>query len=93
MTNPDSILKSRDITLPTKVCIVRAMVFPGVMWKSTRIDSYKIHRWEREKYTSLFANNMIFYVANSKEESEKSQLKTQHSETKSRHLFPSLHGK
>ena len=32
MTNPDSILKSRDITLPTKVCIVRAMVFPGVMY-------------------------------------------------------------
>ena len=32
MTNLDSILKSRDITLPTKVCIVRAMVFPGVMY-------------------------------------------------------------
>ena len=28
MTNPDSILKSRDITLPTKVCLVKAMVFP-----------------------------------------------------------------
>ena len=32
MTNLDSVLKSRDITLPTKVCIVRAMVFPGVMY-------------------------------------------------------------
>ena len=32
MTNLDSILKSRDITLPTKVCIVRAMVFPVVMY-------------------------------------------------------------
>ena len=31
MTNLDSILKSRDITLPTKVCLVKAMVFPGVM--------------------------------------------------------------
>ena len=31
MTNLDSILKSRDITLPTKVCIVKAMVFPVVM--------------------------------------------------------------
>ena len=31
MTNVDSILKSRDITLPTKVCIVKAMVFPVVM--------------------------------------------------------------
>ena len=32
MTNLDSILKSRDITLPTKVCLVRAMVFPLVMY-------------------------------------------------------------
>ena len=32
MTNPDSILKSRDITLPTKVHLVRAMVFPVVMY-------------------------------------------------------------
>ena len=32
MTNQDSILKSRDITLPTKVCLVKAMVFPVVMY-------------------------------------------------------------
>ena len=32
MTNLDSIFKSRDITLPTKVCIVKAMVFPVVMY-------------------------------------------------------------
>ena len=32
MTNPDSILKSRDITLPTKVHLVKAMVFPVVMY-------------------------------------------------------------
>ena len=32
MTNLDSILKSRDITLPTKVCLVNAMVFPVVMY-------------------------------------------------------------
>ena len=32
MTNLDSVLKSRDITLLTKVCIVKAMVFPGVMY-------------------------------------------------------------
>ena len=32
MTNLDSILKSRDITLPTKVCLVKAMVFPVVIW-------------------------------------------------------------
>ena len=32
MTNPDNIFKSRDITLPTKVCLVKAMVFPVVMY-------------------------------------------------------------
>ena len=32
MTNLDSILKSRDITLPTKVCVAKAMVFPVVMY-------------------------------------------------------------
>ena len=32
MTNLDSILKSRDITLPTKVCVVKTMVFPVVMY-------------------------------------------------------------
>ena len=39
MTNLDSILKSRDITLPTKVCLVKAMVFPVVMygWESWAI--------------------------------------------------------
>ena len=33
MTNLDSILKSRDITLPTKVCLVKATVFPAVMYR------------------------------------------------------------
>ena len=32
MTNPDRILKSRDITLPTKVCLIKATVFPVVMY-------------------------------------------------------------
>ena len=32
MTNLDSIVKSRDITLPTKVCLIKAVVFPGVMY-------------------------------------------------------------
>ena len=32
MTNPDSILKSRDVTLPTKVLLVKAMVLPVVVW-------------------------------------------------------------
>ena len=56
MTNLDSILKSRDITLPTKVCLVKAMVFPVVMYgceswtvkKAERreIDAFEL-RWRR----------------------------------------------
>ena len=41
MTNLDNILKSRDITLPTKVCLVKAMVFPVVM--------YGCERWTMKK--------------------------------------------
>ena len=37
MTNLDSILKSRDITLPTKVCLVKAMVFPAVIYMDVRV--------------------------------------------------------
>ena len=46
MTNLDSILKSRDITLPTKVCIVKAMIFPVVMYgcKSWTIMKAECHR-------------------------------------------------
>ena len=33
MTNLDSVLKSRDITLPTEVCVVKAMIFPVVMYR------------------------------------------------------------
>ena len=43
MTNLDSILKSRDITLPTKVCLVKAMVFPVVMYGC---ESWTIKRAE-----------------------------------------------
>ena len=43
MTNLDSILKSRDITLPTKVCLVKAMVFPVVMYGC---DSWTIKKAE-----------------------------------------------
>ena len=44
MTNLDSILKSRDITLPTKVCLVKAMVFPVVMYGC---ESWTIKKTER----------------------------------------------
>ena len=57
MTNLDSILKNRDIILPTKVCLVKAMVFPVVMYgcenwiikkaKSQGIDAFELWRWRR----------------------------------------------
>ena len=46
MTNPDSILKSRDITWPTKVRIVRAMVFPVVVY---RYESWTIKKGEHQR--------------------------------------------
>ena len=45
MTNLDSILKSRDITLPTKVHLVRAMVFPVVMWELDYNESWAPKNW------------------------------------------------
>ena len=46
MTNLDSILKSRDITLLTKVCVVKAMVFPVVMYGC---ESWTIKKFERQR--------------------------------------------
>ena len=51
MTNLDSIFKSRDITLPTKVCLVKAMVFPVVMygcktWTVNKADRRRIDAFE-----------------------------------------------
>ena len=45
-TNPDSILKSRDMTLPTKICLVKAMVFPVVMYRS---ESWTIKKAECQR--------------------------------------------
>ena len=57
MTNLDSIFKSRDITLPTEVCLVKAMVFPVVMYgceswtikkaELRRIDAFELWCWRR----------------------------------------------
>ena len=57
MTNLDSVLKSRDITLPTKVHLVKAMVFPVVMYgcenwtvnkaECQRIDAFELRCWRR----------------------------------------------
>ena len=57
MTNLDSIFQSRDITLPTKICLVKAMVFPEVMYgceswtvkkaEHRRIDAFELWCWRR----------------------------------------------
>ena len=57
MTNLDSIVKSRDIALPTKICLVKAMVFPVVMYgcetwtikkgERRRIDAFELWCWRR----------------------------------------------
>ena len=57
MTNLDSLLKSRDITLPTNVCLVKALVFPVVMYgceswtikkaERQRIDAFELRCWRR----------------------------------------------
>ena len=69
LTNLDSILKSRDITLPTKVHLVKAMVFPVVMYgcecwavkkaKCWRIDAFKLWCWRRLLRVPLTAGRSI----------------------------------
>ena len=69
MTNLYSILKSRDITLPTKVCLVKAMVFPVVMYgcerwtvkkaECRRIDAFELWCWRRllrDPWTAMRSN-------------------------------------
>ena len=70
MTNLDSILKSRDITLPTKVCLVKAMVFPVVMYgceswtikkaEHQRVDSPELWCWRRLLRVPWTARNVSF---------------------------------
>ena len=72
MTNLDSILKSRDITLPTEVCLVKAMVFPLVIYgceswtikkaERRRIDAFELWCWRkllRVPWTSRRSNQSI----------------------------------
>ena len=72
MTNIDSILKSRDITLQTKVCLVKAMVFPVVMYgceswtvkkaECRRIDAFELWCWRsllRVPWTASRSNQSI----------------------------------
>ena len=72
MTNLDSIFKSRDVTLPTKVCLVKAMVFPVVMYgceswtvkkaEHRRIDAFELWCWRRflrVRWTARRSNQSI----------------------------------
>ena len=69
MTNLDSILKSRDIILPTKVCVVKARVFPGVMygcesWTIQKVehqitDAFEMWCWRRLLRVSWTARRSI----------------------------------
>ena len=68
MTNLDSILKSRDITLPTKVHLVKAVVFPGVMYgceswtikkaEHRRIDAFELLVLEKSPEIPLDCNDI-----------------------------------
>ena len=77
MTNPGNVLKSRDITMPTKVCIVKPMVFPVVTngsesWtlkkaECQRIDTFKLWCWRtllRAPWTARRSNQSIFREIN-----------------------------
>ena len=79
MTNLDSILKSRDITLPTKFCLVKAMIFPVVVYEceswtiktaeSWRIDAFELWCWRRflrVPWTARRANLSILNEINPK---------------------------
>jgi len=88
MTNPDSILKSRDITLPTKVHIVKVMVFPVVMYgceiwtikkaECQRIDAFELWCWRRllrVPWTVWRSNQSILKETSSEYSSEGLMLK------------------
>ena len=76
MTNLDGILKSRDITLPTKVCLVKAMVFPLVTYgceswtvkkaECQRIDAFELWCWRkllRVPWTARRSNQSILKIS------------------------------
>ena len=87
MASLDSILKSRDITLPTKVCLVKAMVFPVVMYgceswtikkPDQRIDAFELWCWRkllRVPWTARRSNQSILKEINPKYSLEGLMLK------------------
>ena len=74
MTNLDSILKSRDITLPIKFCLVKAMVFPVVMYGC---ESWTIKKAERQKIDAfeLWCQRRLLRVPWTTRRSDQSILK------------------
>ena len=90
MTNLDSIFKSRDITLPTKVHLVKAMVFPVVM---CRCESWTIQKAECQRIDAFELWCWRRLLRKVKEESEKAGLKLNIQKLRLWHLVPSLHGK
>ena len=56
MTNLDHLLKSRDITLPTKVCLVKAMVFPVILYGCENWTIKKAECWRSDAFELLFSN-------------------------------------
>ena len=91
MTNLDSILKSKDVTLPTKVCLVKAMVFPVVMYECEswtvkkaecrRIDAFELWCWRRllrVPWTSRRSNQSILKEINPEYSLEGLMLKLQY---------------
>ena len=91
MTNPDSVLKSRDITLPTKVRLVKAMVFPVVMYgceswtvkkaEPRRIDAFEVWCWRRllrVPWTARRSNQSILKEINPGISLEGTMLKLQY---------------
>ena len=88
MTNPDSIIKSRDITLSTKVRLVKTMVFPVVMYgceswtvknaESRRIDAFELWCWRRllrVPWTARISNQFILKEISPEYSLEKLMLK------------------
>ena len=74
MTNLDSILKSRDITLPTKVCLVKAVVFPVVMYGCESCTIKKLST-EELSFLKLVLDKTLEILLNCKEINPKSILK------------------
>ena len=91
MTKLDGVLKCRDITLPTKVCIVRAIVFPVVTYcceswtikkaECQRIDAFELWCWRRllkVPWTARRSNQSILREINSEYSLERLMLKSQY---------------